>query len=126
MRPGQQPDELKAVLSPPELLTSAPHPIPNLPVFTIDVAQPRPGRNINIMGQETVVVGHQHTELKSFCKVCLRISAAQIGMSLKKIVKGCVCFPHPMLNCLTIVYHLECKVMSTMRISEEYFYSSFN
>ena len=126
MRPGQPPEELKAVLSPPELQTSTPHPIPNLPVFRITVAQTKPVRNINMFGQETVVVGHYHTELQDFCKVCLRISAARIGMSLKKKLKGFVCFPHPLLDCMSIFYYLECKVMSRLSISEEFFGSSFN
>ena len=97
MRPGQPPEELKAVLSPPELQTSTPHPIPNLPVFRITVAQTKPVRNINMFGQETVVVGHYHTELQDFCKVCLRISAARIGMSLKKKLKVLFVFPTPCL-----------------------------
>ena len=53
-------EELKkreAVLSPPEFHTPAPHPIPNLPVFTTDVAQPRPGLNMNMMGQQTNMIG---------------------------------------------------------------------
>ena len=53
-------EELKkreAVLSPPEYHTPAPYPIPNLPMFTTDVAQSRPGLNTNMMGQQTNMIG---------------------------------------------------------------------